>query len=344
MLSRPAFLRTAALTALLALGALPASAAGEVNVYTTREPALIQPLLEGFTAETGIKANVVFIKEGLAQRVESEGANSPADLLSVVDYGNLIELVDRGLTQPVASKALDESIPANLRDPAGQWFGLSMRARVIYVAKDRVTDETLTYEDLADPRFKGKVCIRSGQHPYNTSLIAAMIAKDGAPATKAWLEGLRANLARTPGGGDRDVARDILAGLCDVGIGNSYYVGLMRSGKGGEEQKAWGEAIRVILPTFKDKAGTHVNISGAAIAKNAPNRENAVKLLDYLASEKAQEIYAKANFEYPVRPGVAADPLIAALGPLTVDPLPLIEIAKHRAEASELVDATGFDG
>ncbi len=344
MLSRPAFLRTAALAALVTLGALPASAAGEVNVYTTREPALIQPLLEGFTAETGIKANVVFIKEGLAQRVESEGANSPADLLSVVDYGNLIELVDRGLTQPVVSKALDDSIPANLRDPAGQWFGLSMRARVIYVAKDRVTDETLTYEDLADPRFKGKVCIRSGQHPYNTSLIAAMIAKDGTEATKAWLEGLRANLARTPGGGDRDVARDILAGLCDVGIGNSYYVGLMRSGKGGEDQKAWGEAIRVILPTFKDKAGTHVNISGAAVAKNAPNRDNAVKLLDYLASEKAQEIYAKANFEYPVRPGVAADPLIAALGPLTVDPLPLIDIAKHRAEASELVDATGFDG
>ncbi len=344
MLSRPHLLRTAALAAAFAFGALPALADGEVNVYTTREPGLIQPLLESFTAETGIKANVVFIKEGLAQRVESEGANSPADVLSVVDYGNLIELVDRGLTQPVTSPALEAGIPANLRDPAGQWFGLSMRARVIYAAKDRVTDAALTYEDLADPRFKGKVCIRSGQHPYNTSLIAAMIAKDGTDAATQWLEGLRANLARTPSGGDRDVARDILAGLCDVGVGNSYYVGLMRSGKGGDDQKAWGDAIRVILPTFKDKAGTHVNISGAAVAKNAPNRDNAVKLLEYLASEKAQALYAEANYEYPVRPGVAADPLIAALGPLTVDPLPLIEIAKHRKEASELVDATGFDG
>ncbi|MBZ9936127.1 Fe(3+) ABC transporter substrate-binding protein [Mesorhizobium sp. BR1-1-16] len=344
MISRLPFLRTAAFAALTAFSTLPALADGEVNVYTTREPGLIQPLLDSFTAETGIKANVVFIKEGLAQRVESEGANSPADLLSVVDYGNLIELVDRKLTQPVASKALEDGIPANLRDPAGNWFGLSMRARVIYASKDRVTDETLTYEDLADPRFKGKICIRSGQHPYNTSLIAAMIAKDGKDATKTWLEGVRANLAHTPGGGDRDVARDILAGICDIGVGNSYYVGLMRSGKGGDEQKAWGEAIRVILPTFKDKAGTHVNISGAAIAKNAPNRDNAVKLLEYLASEKAQEIYAKANFEYPVRPGVAADPIIAALGTLTVDPTPLVEIAKDRSAASELVDATGFDG
>ncbi|HWJ75813.1 MAG TPA: Fe(3+) ABC transporter substrate-binding protein [Kaistia sp.] len=344
MFPRASFLRTAALAALTGLGALPAFADGEVNVYTTREPGLIQPLLDSFTAESGIKANVVFIKEGLAQRVESEGANSPADLLSVVDYGNLIELVDRKLTQPVASKALEDGIPANLRDPAGNWFGLSMRARVIYASKDRVTDKTLTYEDLADPRFKGKVCIRSGQHPYNTSLIAAMIAKDGQDETKAWLDGVRANLARTPGGGDRDVARDILAGICDIGVGNSYYVGLMRSGKGGEEQKAWGEAINVILPTFKDKAGTHVNISGAAVAKNAPNRDNAVKLLEYLASEKAQEIYAKANFEYPVRAGVAADPVIAALGTLTVDPTPLVEIAKDRAKATELVDATGFDG
>lgn len=343
MTFRPALWRAAALASLLAAGMPLAHAEGEVNVYTTREPALIQPLLTDFTKETGIKANVVFVKEGLAQRVEQEGAHSPADLLSVVDYGNLIELVDRDLTQPVKSEALDAAIPESLRDPAGNWYALSMRARVIYVSKDRVKDETLTYEDLADPRFKGKVCIRSGQHPYNTSLIAAMIAKDGSEATKSWLEGVKANLARKPGGGDRDVARDILAGICDVGIGNSYYVGLMRSGAGGEDQKAWADAIRVILPTFKDKAGTHVNVSGSAVAKNAPNRENAVKLLDYLASERAQEIYAKANFEYPVRAGVAADPIIAALGPLKVDPLPLVEIARDRKAASELVDAVGFD-
>jgi len=343
MFSLHRLIQGAAAAALLATTTLAAQAEGEVNVYTTREPGLIQPLLETFAKETGIKANVIFVKEGLAERVATEGANSPADLLSVVDYGNLIELVDRGLTQPVKSEALEAAIPANLRDADGQWFGLSMRARVIYASKDRVQDETLTYEDLADPRFKGKVCIRSGQHPYNTSLIAAVIAKDGPEATKDWLTGVKANLARKAGGGDRDVARDILANLCDVGIANSYYVGLMRSGKGGPEQVEWGNAIRVILPTFKDKAGTHVNVSGAAVAKNAPNKENAVKLLEFLASQQAQEIYAKANFEYPVRSGVNPDPIIAELGTLTVDPLPLTEVAKQRKQASELVDVVGFD-
>jgi len=343
MFSLHRLIQGAAAAALLATTTLAAQAEGEVNVYTTREPGLIQPLLETFAKETGIKANVIFVKEGLAERVATEGANSPADLLSVVDYGNLIELVDRGLTQPVKSEALEAAIPANLRDADGQWFGLSMRARVIYASKDRVQDETLTYEDLADPRFKGKVCIRSGQHPYNTSLIAAVIAKDGPEATKDWLTGVKANLARKAGGGDRDVARDILANLCDVGIANSYYVGLMRSGKGGPEQVEWGNAIRVILPTFKDKAGTHVNVSGAAVAKNAPNKENAVKLLEFLASQQAQEIYAKANFEYPVRSDVNPDPIIAELGTLTVDPLPLTEVAKQRKQASELVDVVGFD-
>ena len=344
MLSLTRLIQGAAAATLLATTALPAFAAGEVNVYTTREPGLIQPLLDTFSKESGIKANVIFVKEGLAERVATEGANSPADLLSVVDFGNLIELSDRGLTQPVKSAVLEEAIPANLRDADGNWFGLSMRARVIYASKERFKDETLTYEDLADPRFKGKVCIRSGQHPYNTSLIAAVITKDGADAAKGWLTGIKDNLARKAGGGDRDVARDILANLCDVGVANSYYVGLMRSGKGGPEQVEWGNAIRVILPTFKDKAGTHVNVSGAAVAKNAPNKENAVKLLEFLASQEAQEIYAKANFEYPVRAGVAPDPIIAELGTLTVDPTPLTDVAKQRKQASELVDVVGFDG
>lgn len=317
--------------------------AAEVNVYTTREPGLAQPLFDAFSKETGITVNTIFVKEGLAERVAAEGANSPADVLMVVDYGNLIDFVDRGLTQPVKSEALDAAVPETLRAPDGQWFALSMRARVLYVSKDRVADTKLTYEDLADPKWKGKICIRSGQHPYNTSLIAAMITKDGAEAAGAWLEGVKNNLARKPGGGDRDVARDILAGLCDVGVGNSYYVGLMRSGAGGDEQKAWGSAINVVLPTFKDGAGTHVNVSGAAVAKNAPNRDNAVKLLEFLVSEEAQEIYAKANYEYPVRAGVAADPIIADLGPLTIDPTPLVDVSKNRKAASVLVDDIGFD-
>jgi iron(III) transport system substrate-binding protein len=317
--------------------------ASEVNVYTTREPGLIQPLLDLFTRETGIKTNAIFIESGLPERLEAEGENSPADVISVVDYGLLSEIAGRGLTQALKSDVLEQAIPANLRDPEGHWFALSMRARVIYASNDRVTEDSITYEDLADPKWKGRVCIRSGQHPYNTSLFAAMIAKDGAEKTEAFLAALRSNLARTAGGGDRDVARDILADICDIGIGNSYYVGLMRSGAGGPEQQQWGDAIKVILPTFADHAGTHVNVSGAAIAAHAPNRDNAQKLLEFMVSPEAQALYARANFEYPVVAGAEIDPIIAALGDLKIDPLPLSEIGAHRTEASELADKVGFD-
>lgn len=337
------FYRLAAASAVTFAALLPVAEAAEINLYTTREPGLVQPLLDRYTAETGTTINTIFVKEGLAERVEAEGANSPADILMMVDYGNLIDLKDRGLTQPVKSAALEAAIPAALRDGEGNWFALSMRARVVYVSKDRVADKAITYEDLADPKWAGKVCIRSGQHPYNTSLIAAMMVKDGEDATRTWLEGVKSNLARKPGGGDRDVAKDILAGICDVGVGNSYYVGLMRSGAGGEEQKAWGGAINVLLPTFKDGQGTHVNVSGAAVAKNAPNRDEAVKLLEFLVSDEAQELYAKANFEYPVKAGVAPDPIVAALGDLKIDPESLTEVAAKRKEASLLVDDVGFD-
>jgi iron(III) transport system substrate-binding protein len=328
--------------AFLGLGQ-PAAAEGEVNVYTTREPGLALPLFERFTEETGIAVNTIFVEQGLAERLATEGANSPADLMMVVDYGILIDLVDRGLTQPVKSDVLESAIPAALRDPGGEWFALSMRARVIYASKDRVTDESLTYEDLASHRWDDRVCIRSGQHPYNTSLFAALIAKDGAEAAEEYLIALKDNLARKAGGGDRDVARDILAGICDVGLGNSYYVGLMRSGAGGAEQVKWGEAIRVILPTFADRAGTHVNISGAALATHAPNRDNAVTLLEFLVSDEAQKIYADANFEYPVKAGVDVHPIIAELGELKIDDLPLVDISAHRKDASLLVDEVGFD-
>lgn len=316
---------------------------GEVNVYTTREPGLIQPLFDAFMQSTGIKVNAIFVESGIVERVEAEGANSPADILMTVDYGNLIDLTDRGLTQPIESSVLNAEVPESLRDPEGNWYALSMRARVIYASKDRVSETAMTYEDLADPKFKGRVCIRSGQHPYNTSLFGAIMAKDGPKKTEAFLTGLKANLARTAGGGDRDVARDILADICDVGVANSYYVGLMRSGKGGPGQEEWAEAINVILPTFADGVGTHVNISGAAVARNSPHRDNAVKLMEYLVSPEAQKIYAGANYEYPIAAGAEADPIIAALGDLKIDPLPLTEAAAQRRAASELVDKVGFD-
>ncbi|MEX0852285.1 MAG: extracellular solute-binding protein, partial [Bauldia sp.] len=289
-----------------------------------------------------VAVNTVFIQAGLPERVAAEGPNSPADVLMTVDIGNLIDLVDAGVTQPVRSQALAAAIPANMRDPGGNWFALSMRARVLYASKDRVDINAFTYEGLADPRWKGKVCIRSGQHPYNTALFAAYIAKHGAAAAETWLAAVKDNLGRKAGGGDRDVARDILGGLCDIGLANSYYVGLMRSGAGGPDQEAWGAAIKVILPTFAG-GGTHVNVSGAAVAKHAPNRDNAVRFLEFLVSDQGQELYAHANFEYPVKPGVMADPIIASFGALQPDPMPLAEIAAHRKTASQLVDKVGFD-
>lgn len=346
--SRPALsLRLHALPAALALAAvLPLQAqaqqGGEVTLYTTREVALVQPLLSAFTARSGVKVNTVFVKDGLLERVKAEGARSPADVLMTVDVGNLLDLVEGGVTQPLKSPAIDAAVPANLRGADGQWTALSLRARVAYADKG-LKATSLRYEDLADPKWKGKVCIRAGQHPYNTALIASMIAHEGEAKTEQWLRGVKANLARKATGGDRDVARDILGGICDVGLANSYYVGQMKSAKPGSDARKWGDAIQVIKPTFRN-GGTHVNISGAAVARNAPNKAGAQALLEFLVSEPAQALYAQANYEYPVRPGVALDPLIQeAIGEVKVDKLALTEIAKHRKHASMLVDKVGFD-
>lgn len=326
------------------LGSAAAANAQDVNLYTTREPGLIQPILDQFKADTGISVNTVFVKDGLLERVKAEGERSAADVLMTVDIGNLLDLVQGGVTQPVESAVLNQTIPANLRGADHQWFSLSLRDRVAYVAKE-VDVKTISYEDFADPKWKGKVCIRSGQHPYNTALVAAMIAHNGLEATETWLKGVKANLGRKAAGGDRDVARDILGGICDIGIANAYYVGRMKNAEPGTDSRKWGDAINVVRPTFAaaDSQGTHVNISGAAVARHAPNKDNAVKLLEYLVSEKAQHLYAQANYEYPVRAGVELDPVVAEFGPLKVDPLPLIDIARYRKQASELVDKVGFD-
>ncbi|MDP1570600.1 MAG: extracellular solute-binding protein [Vicinamibacterales bacterium] len=336
----PSRLSRAVLCAAAVCLATPA-AAQELNLYTTREPGLVQPFIDAFTKETGVKVNSIFVRDGLAERVAAEGTRSPADILMTVDFGELILLVDRGLTQPVQSSTLAQAIPAHLRGDKGDWFALSLRARVLYADKD-LGISAFTYEQLADPQWKGKVCIRSGQHPYNTALVAAYLARHGEARTEAWLRGLKANLARKATGGDRDVARDIMGGICDIGIANSYYVGLMRSGAGGPDQQKWGAAIKVILPTFEG-GGTQVNVSGASVARHAPNRAAAVRFLEYLVSDAAQKIYAEANFEYPVKAGAAVHPIIAALGTLKVDTLSLAEIARHRAAASRLIDKVGLD-
>src|SRR5690606_38481201 len=225
--------------------------------HTTREPGLVQPLLDAFPRDTGIKVNTVLLKDGLTERLAAEGERSPADVLMTVDTGRLLDVVEAGHTQAVQSAVLDAAIPAHLRSPEGQWFALSLRDRVLYADKDLKLDG-FTYQDLADPKWKGRVCIRSGQHPYNTSLFAALIAHDGAEKTEAWLRGVKANLARKAAGGDRDVARDILAGICDIGIANAYYVGRMKNAEEGSEQRAWGDAIQVVRPVFANGGGTHV--------------------------------------------------------------------------------------
>ncbi len=334
--------RTAAavIAATIVLPSLASAQSGEVNVYTYRETKLVQPLFEAFTKDTGIKVNIVSASSGLEQRIKAEGANSPADVLLTVDIGRIDEAVQAGVTQPINSKALDAIVPAQYRDPDGHWAGISMRARVIYASKDRVKQDAITYEELADPKWKGKICIRSGQHIYNNALFAAYVAHHGEAKAGEWLRGVKANLAQKPSGGDREQARDVAAGKCDIGIGNTYYWALMMNND--PSKKPWAEATKVILPTFAG-SGTHVNLSGVLLAKHAPNKVNAIKLIEWLAGEHAQQLYADANYEYPVRAGVAVNPTIAGYGKLNADTLPISKIAASRKTASTLVDKVGFD-
>ncbi|HEX5600269.1 MAG TPA: Fe(3+) ABC transporter substrate-binding protein [Hyphomicrobiaceae bacterium] len=316
-----------------------AQANGEVNIYSYREPQLIDPLIKAFTEKTGIKANVVYAGSGLNERLAAEGRNSPADLLFTVDIGRLSEAKTMGLTQPVKSSVLEETIPASYRDPEGHWFGLTLRSRVIYASKERVQQDSITYEELADPKWKGRICSRSGQHAYNVSLIASMIAHKGEEEAEKWLRGVKENLAHKPAGGDREQARDVYSGKCDLAIGNTYYVALMLKNP---EQKAWAESIKVLFPNADDR-GSHVNISGMALAKHAPNKDNAIKLMEYLASPEAQGIYAQVNNEYPISPEVSPSEVVQSWGKLNPDKLPLDEIARLRKKASELVDKVDFD-
>jgi iron(III) transport system substrate-binding protein len=335
-----ALARLAAAAAALVAAVGAAAAQSDVNVYTYRETKLIQPLFDAFTKDTGIKVNVISASSGLEQRIKTEGANSPADVLLTVDIGRLEDAVQAGITQPIKSDLVDKAVPAQYRDPEGHWYGVSMRARVVYASKDRVKQGAITYEELADPKWKGKICIRSGQHIYNNALVAAFIAHHGAVKAEEWLKGVKANLAQKPSGGDRETARDVAAGKCDLGIGNTYYWALMNDKEA--DKKSWAEATRVILPTFQG-GGTHVNLSGVVLAKHAPNKANAMKLIEWLVDDKAQHMHADLNYEYPVRAGIAINPTIAGYGPLKADPMPLSKVAEYKKAAANLVDKVGFD-
>ena len=313
----------------------------EVNVYSYRQPELVEPLFDAFTEKTGIAVNVSFLNKGMVERLQAEGSRSPADLVMTVDISRLQALVEAGVTQSVESQALDDAIPAEFRGDDGSWFALTLRARIAYASKERVSDgEITTYEDLASDKWKGRICIRSGTHPYNLALFSAVIAHHGEEAAKDWIAGLRGNLARKPQGNDRAQVKAVWAGECDVGLGNTYYMGKMLTN---EEQQEWAGSVRIVFPTFEN-GGTHVNVSGMAMTAAAPNRENALMLMEFLASSEAQEIYAETNYEYPVDPNVPSSDLVASWGMPVTDGLSLSKIAVLRPAALKLVEEVDFDG
>lgn len=334
----------AALLLAAAMLSIPAAAfaAGEVNVYSARQEQLIKPLLDRFTAQTAIRVNLVTGKaEELLARLKSEGRNTRADLLLTVDAGNLYTAEEAGLFRKVDSRILEENIPLSYRDPDGEWFGLSLRARPFFYHPSRVDPADLsTYEALADPKWKGRICIRSSSNVYNQSMTASMIAAHDEAAAETWARGLVANFARPPAGGDRDQIKAVAAGQCDVAVANTYYYAQMLASDDANERNA-AQALRVFWPN-KDDRGTHVNISGAGVTTHAKNPENAVRLLEFLSSAEAQQWYAEANQEYPVREGIAWSTELQSLGDFKSDPLNVLVLGAGNARALMLMDRAGW--
>lgn len=329
-------------TALLALGGGSAFAAGEVNIYSSRHYDTDQQLYKAFEEKTGIKVNLIEGKDDeLIERMKAEGRNSPADVLVAVDAGRLWRAQDAGILQPVESDYLTKNIPAQFREPDGNWFGLSNRARVIIYNKDAVKPSELsTYEDLADPKWKGRLLIRSSTNIYNQSLTGSILAAHGPEKTEEWAKGIAANLARPPQGGDTDQIKAVAAGEGDIAVSNTYYLGrLLNSDK--PEDRALAEKVGVFFPNQGDR-GTHVNISGAGVAANAPNKENAVKFIEFMAGPEAQKIFADGNYEYPVIAGVQPHPTVAAWGEFDADKLNAAEYGRNNAEALKIMDRAGW--
>ena len=312
-----------------------------LNLYSSRHYQTDEALYANFEKATGIKVNRIDGPEDpLIERMKSEGDKSPADLLVTVDMGRLLKAQQLGLFQPISSKLLEEKIPAELRAPDGSWFGFSVRARPIYYAKSRVDKSQLPdYESLADPKWKGKVCVRSGSHPYNLSLMSSIIAANGPTKAEEWAKGVVANMARPPKGGDTDQIKAVSSGECDIALGNTYYfVRILKSEK--PEDKVIAENVGVIFPNQGNR-GAHINISGAGVAKYAPNKANAIKFLEYLASPEAQDYFANGNNEYPVV-GKPDNRQLASLGPFKRDPLPMDEVGKNYAVAAQIFDRVGW--
>ena len=318
-----------------------AAYAEQVNIYSFRQPFLIEPILKEFTEKTGIETKVVFAKEGLIQRLKREGELSPADIVLTSDFSKLLQLKEQGLSQSYAlSKTLEQNIPSQFRDSDAQWLALTMRVRNIYSSKERAGDQSnIRYEDLANKEFAGRICTRSGKHPYNLGLIASMIAHHGEAETETWLTGVKNNLARKPQGNDRGQVQAIKEGLCDISLGNSYYLGKMLQDP---QQVKWANAVNLNFPNQQDR-GSHINVSGAVIAKYAPNKKGAQALVEFLTSEQAQTLYAELNMEYPVMTKAKPSKLVSSWGTFKADPIPLEDIAKYQKQALKLVDKVRFD-
>lgn len=310
-----------------------------VNVYSFRQPFLIEPILEQFTKETGIQTKVVFAKNGLIQRLKREGKLSPADVVLTSNFAKLLEVKEEGLTQSVNSPIITLNIPAQFRDSEQHWIALTQRVRNVYSSKERMGKLDINYEDLANEEYKGRICTRSGKHPYNLGLIASLIVHNGEAATEQWLKDVKSNLARKPQGSDRAQVKAIKEGLCDVSLGNSYYFGKMLQD---EEQIHWANAVELNFPNQANR-GSHINVSGAVMTKYAPNQKQAQALLEFLSSDQAQALYAELNMEYPVKAGIKPSKLVQSWGEFKADPIPLEDVAAKRKDALRLVDKVQFD-
>ena len=319
-----------------------AAEGGVVNVYSHRHYEVDQQLYDRFTAETGIRVNAVTgSADELITRLETEGESSPADVLITVDAGRLHRAKEKGLLQAAESALLAASVPAHLRDRDGQWWGLTKRARVLVYAKDRVRPEEIaTYESVAAPRWRGKILVRSSENVYNQSLLAALIAEEGEAAALEWARAIASNLARAPSGGDLDQVKAVAAGAGDVAISNTYYVARLASSTDPEERRVYDQ-VGVVFPNQADR-GTHINVSGAGVTRHAPNRANAVRLLEFLVSDEAQRLYAEGNHEYPVKPGVPVSATLREWGAFREDTLSLWRLGELNGRAVMLFDHAGW--
>lgn len=315
----------------------------EINIYSHRQPFLINPFLEAFTAETGIKTNIVYSKTGLAERLQAEGANSPADLILTVDIARLYVYRDKDLLASIDSSLLKANIPSYLRSDDNTWFGLSKRARVIIVNKNRVNfDEIKKIEDLSSPKWKGRICSRPGSHVYNRALMASIIAANGEEEAEKWAEGLVLNLARRPQGNDRAQVKAIYEGQCDIAIINNYYFGKLKFSED-SKQREWTKNLKLIFPNQeRGDRGSHVNISGGGVVKFSKNKKEAIMLLEYLTNKNAQQLYGEINFEYPVNPNVDSSDELKSWGVFREDELPIINIAKLAPLAQKIIDRSGW--